>query len=453
MRKLGTWLGGDPPLGFSSERFQKIDVCEKNINSGETVKKQKKASKLIINDKELKTLRLLYSKILEFKSLSKLETYLINNNIKTRKGANYSLFSLRWILTNPVYAQNDQDVKNYFKSKGIDIYSENDDRSNFDGKYGLLTYNKTSGGKDLPMKNWIIAVGLQPGIISGKEWVAVQLLLEKNADKRYRAAGYPQKQTIASGLIKCKHCGSYMRPRNMDRRREDGTVNYRYYCQLKEKSRMQKCHCKNVPGEKLDSKIIEIIKETFVPNSAVYEELKKMTIQKSDNDINEEIELLEKENIKKQEEIDKVVEKLPYIDIDLIDMINMNLRKLKDQKQELEKQIEHIKSNSKSSTDSLEVHTAKNILKIIDNSFKIFDFFDLKTKRDIAGLFIESIYGDGDDIEINFLNTKIDEVQKILFVPTFMKVDNFLNMELPTDSTSKITFKKQFSISNSSIYK
>lgn len=407
-----------------------------------TVKKHKTASKLIINSKELVTLRLLYSKILELKSLSKLETYLINNNIKTRKGANYSLFSLRWILTNPVYAQNDQDVKDYFKSKGVTIYSENDERSNFDGKYGLLTYNKTSGGKDLPMENWIVAVGLQPGIISGKEWVAVQLLLEKNADKRYRAVGYPQKQTIASGLIKCKHCGSYMRPRNMDKRREDGTVNYRYYCQLKEKSRGQKCNCKNVSGEKLDNKIVEIMKETFVPNSDVYEELKKMSIPKNDNNMNEELELLEKEYIKKQEEIDKIVEKLQYIDIDLIDIVNNNLRKLKEQKLELEKQIEQIKSNFKSSTCSLEVHTAKNILKIIDNSFKIFDFFDLKTKRDIAGLFIESIYGDGEDVEINFLNTKIDETKKILFVPTFTKVDNFLNIELPTESVSKITFKK-----------
>ena len=441
LSKTGTWLGGNPPLGFSAERYQKVSICEKNNDNGIS-KKSKTASKLVINEKELKIYKLIVSKMLELKSLTKLETYLINHNIKTRKGAYYSIFSLKWILTNPVYAQNDKYMVKYFEEKGIHLYSEDDDRKLFNGKYGFLTYNKTSGKKDLPLEDWIVTVGLHPGIISGREWVAIQVLLEKNSDKRYRAADYPKKQSIVSGLIYCKQCGSYMRPRNMDKRRSDGTINYRYCCQLKEKSRGQKCNSKNVSGEKLDNKIIDIIKGTFVPNSEIYQELKKLSHGKDIKNSDEELQFLKNEYDKKQDEINSIIEKFKYIDIDLIDVINSNLRKLKEEKLELERQIEKIKKETQKVSNEKEIKTTKDLLKIINYSFKIFDLYDLKTKRDIANLFIESIYGDGENVEINFLNTKIDESQKKLFIPTSVKVVNFLDIDLPTDSRCKITFKK-----------
>ncbi len=77
--------------------------------------------------------------------------------------------------------KNDEDIMKYFDSQNIYIYCENDDRNKYDGKYGFLTYNKTSGNssKERPMQEWIIAVGLHEGIIAGKEWVAVQTLIEK----------------------------------------------------------------------------------------------------------------------------------------------------------------------------------------------------------------------------------------------------------------------------------
>lgn len=443
LAKTGVWLGGDSPLGFLSERYKKVDICENNEDNILTMK-NKTASKLVINFKELAILKLIYMKFQELKSLSKLETYLMNNNIKTRKGKYYSVFALKWILTNPVYAQNDKYVLNYFKEKGIEIYSENDDRNKFDGKYGFLTYNKTSGKKDMPMEDWIIAVGLHPGIISGKEWVAVQYLLEKNSDKSYRAIGYPKKQTIVSGLIKCKECGSNMRPKNVDKRRNDGTVNYAYCCNLKEKSRGNKCKSKNVPGEKLDSKIIDIIKEIFVPNSEIYKELKKLTFANEKNAVNDEIAMLEIEYDKKQKEIDSIISKLKYIDVDLIDTINVNLRKMKNEKIEIENKIKELKNNKPSiSNNKDEVKTAKNILYIIDNSLKIFDYYDLKTKRDITKLFIESIEGEGNEVTINFLNTKINENQKKLFIPSFCENKSFfLKHDLSSDSVREIASKK-----------
>lgn len=305
---------------------------------------------------------------------------------------------------------NDENIINFYQKKGIHIYSENDDRNNFDGQYGLLTYNKTSGRKNKPLNEWIIAVGLHSPIISGKEWVATQELLQKNADKCYRAIGEPKKQTIVSGLLKCRICGSYMRARNMDKKRSDGGVNYRYCCNLKEKSKGKKCNGLNVKGEELDNKILDIIKQISVPNIEVYKELKKISTYKAEATNNTELECLQDTYNKKQEEIERLIEKLKYIDIDLISIINENLRKLRQEKEELEMKINNKKAENYDI--NTEMSASYDVIKIIENSFDIFNTFDLKTKRNIAGLFIESIYGNGEEVELNLLNIKIDESQK-----------------------------------------
>ena len=76
----------------------------------------------------------------------------------------------------------------------------------------------------------------------------------------------------------------------------------------------------------------------------------------------------------------KLVDKLQYIDIDLMDMINYKLRELKEQKKNLERQIANIKNKSKIQ-DNSEMQTAKELLKIINNSFDIFQTFDLKRRE------------------------------------------------------------------------
>lgn len=440
LSKTGIWLGGDAPLGFSTEKIKRVSVCEQDENT--IAKRNKTSTRLVINENEIDVLKLIFKKYLELKSLTQLETYLMNANIKTRKGKYYSVFSLKWILTNPVYVKNTKDIVDYYESKGVNVYAEEDDRKEFNGKYGFLTFNKTINGKDADMKDWIVAVGLHPGIISSDDWIAVQILLEKNSCKRYRAAGHPQKQTIVTGLLKCKACGSFMRPRNIDKRRLDGTVNYRYGCNLKEKSRGMKCKGKNVPGEALDKKILEILKETFLPNSLIYNELKNMSQMKPTKIVDDELHILDNEYIKNQEEIDKVINKMKYVDIDLMDMINNTLRDLKKRQIELKNQIDQLRKSRVNENESLEIKTAKDILKIIDNSFDIFDTFDLKTKRDIAKLFIESIYGNGDTIEINFLNTKLDETIKKNLIPITNLNTNFLSSDLPAEGKSEIAFKK-----------
>ena len=419
LAKTGRWLGGDTPLGFNSEKVEIMSIAEENTNSNTIQNKNKKAYKLKINKEEKQKVQLIFRKYLECKSLAGLEYYLLKNKIYTRKGKEFRKYSLRNILTNPVYSQNDNDILQYFKNRGQTIYAEQDGREKFDGKYGIIAYNKTDNNKkDRPLKDWIIAVGLHKGYVTGKEWVQVQELLEKNKDKSYRASTNNINETVFYGILRCKKCGNKMIPKS-NRKNKDGTTTYYYVCREKDRTRRINCNSHNIKGNELDNNFIKILKDIFVPNSAVYQELKNMAFKHNPKeDITAEIEMLKKEYEKNEKEIKDLAQKVKYIDISVISIVNQELIKAQNKKEELKNKIdvlEHSKSHNKKMNTKLS-KGSKYILNIIDNCFDIFETFDLKSKKDILNLLIESAYGEGDIIEINLLNTKISENQKRNFV-------------------------------------
>ena len=72
-------------------------------------------------------------------------------------------------------------------------------------------------------------------MITGKEWIKIQKLLELNKPKNYHK---PKNNTsLLSGILVCGHCGSYMRPKANRRLDENGNKTYSYLCETKEKSR------------------------------------------------------------------------------------------------------------------------------------------------------------------------------------------------------------------------
>lgn len=403
LSKTGTWLGGETPLGFKNQRYEKISICEKD-KDGKIIKKNKKASKLVIDENEIITVKLIFRKFKDLKSLTQLETYLINNNIKTRKNVNYSIVTLKRILTNLVYVKNDKYIKEYFKERNIQIYSCDNERSKFDGKYGLLTYNKTNSRKNTKINDWIIAVGLHAGIISGKEWIEIQQIIQKNNDRRFRSALYCKKQTLVSGLIFCDNCGSHMRARNMSINK-DGIIKYRYCCQLKEKSKGQMCCSKNVVGNELDDKISKILKYYKIPNIEIYKYLKALDIENEDSK-NDELQILEKQLNRTNNEIDKIISNISYIDKELMNNINKTLKELKFKSNKIQNKIEKIKLNNKENNE--------DISDILKKAIENFDDFDLNTKRELTQIVIAQIKGNGSKISI-ILNEKLpsENISKI----------------------------------------
>lgn len=418
LAKTGRWLGGQTPTGFDAERYEIVDVYDQN-NDNTLEKKKKKACKLIPNLEEGKTIQIIAKKYLEIKSLTGLETYLIKHNIVSRTGACFSTSRLRVLLTNFVYAIYDQDMKEYLESKGIHIYTE-EGRKIANGQYGLISYNKVDGnGNQREMSEWIVAVGLHPGYIKGIDFIKIQELLERNSLKRYRANC--KNEALFSGLIRCKECGSYMRPKGTGNRKGDnGKRRYYYTCELKDRSKGTKCNGANVAGIAMDNLIIEKLKEILVPSSEIYKELKKMSIAKENRDSSDEIEIMKKAYDKNNEAIKNLIDKLKYMDMDVIPLINDELKKLKNENQELKEKIEKLDKEqvSNKTKRSSESKGAELVLDIIDNYLDNFEQLDLKMKKDILRIFIKDIYGNGDKVEVNILNTKIDETTKKLFSNT-----------------------------------
>ena len=84
LAKTGRWLGGNTPTGYKSQEVEKITVDGK----------KKKLFKLAPIKDEQEIVRLIFDKYLELKSQTKLETYLIQNHVKTKNGKKFERWGL-----------------------------------------------------------------------------------------------------------------------------------------------------------------------------------------------------------------------------------------------------------------------------------------------------------------------------------------------------------------------
>ncbi len=250
LAKTGRWLGGNSPTGYVSEAVQNVTVDGK----------VKKACKLKLVPEEAEIVKLIYKVFLEMNSLSKTETYFIKNGLKTKNEKLFTRFSLRNILTNPVYMVADRDAYRYLTDNEVDLFA---DESEFNGEHGVMAYNRTlqKPGKanvERPIDEWIVAVGKHTGLIAGAEWIKAQKYLDQNRSKSFRK---PRSNVaLLSGLLFCS-CGDYMRPKLSKRVNAQGEYIYSYLCAMKEKSRSHSCKMKNVNGNMLDKMLCEELKK------------------------------------------------------------------------------------------------------------------------------------------------------------------------------------------------
>ena len=262
LSKTGRWLGGITPTGYVSESIQNITV------DGKT----KKACKLKILSDEAKIVQQIFKVFLETNSLTKTETFLIQNGYRTKNDKMFSRFAVRNILTNPVYMMADEDAYNYLTSNNVNLFS---DKTDFDGKHGVMAYNRTiqKAGRAhqiRPMEEWIVSVGKHTALISGADWVLTQERLEQNTSKSFRK---PRSNVaLLSGLLYCT-CGDYMRPKLSQRKDASSELIFSYICAMKEKSRSHNCTMKNVNGNMLDKAICEEIKKLGSDSSEFVKQL------------------------------------------------------------------------------------------------------------------------------------------------------------------------------------
>ena len=248
LSKTGRWLGGTTPTGYQSQKIS----AEIKIDG-----KKRTAYKLDIIPDEADTVRLIFNKFLECRSLTKVVSYLLANGIKSKTNTDYSRFAVKAILENPVYAPNDKSIYDYFMSLDTEIYAE---KTEFNGKRGMMVYNKTiqktgKASKKRDTKEWVVAIGKHKPLVDSVTWLEAQRLLGENNSKAYRKP--KSNNAVLSGLVRCGECGAFMRPKADNRRKTpEGETRFTYKCEMKAASNNSRCSMRDVNGNKQDKMVI-----------------------------------------------------------------------------------------------------------------------------------------------------------------------------------------------------
>ena len=401
MAKNGRWTGGRVPVGYTSKRKQYIDE-----------EGTERTYIQMIPDKEaLKTVSLIYDKYLELGSIAKVETYMLQNNIKANK-AYPTASSIRLILKNPVYCKAGEKVSKFLKSRGWEVYGE------LDNTHGMLSYNKTAqyrkNGKKLrkakPTEEGnIAAVSNIPGIIDESDWIKVQKQLDENSDKKIAALG-KSNTALLTGKLKCSNCKSPMVVKY--KTDPNGTKRYYYSCSLKIRSKGSLCNAKNVNGSKLDSEIINSMELIRTKKNSLINLLEEYNnkLLASGTEGNISIATLNMEIDKLTNQINNIIDKIT-IDPDLMDLFKDRLKVLKKERDSLEQSLNDLENKNQNIQDFiLDIQRINILLDSCDN-LKEESF---EKQKSVINSLVDVIFINAEKVNINLYGVDSDKVAFLL---------------------------------------
>lgn len=373
MAKNGKWTGGKTPLGFISKR-------EKMTIDGTT----KESSILVKNPEEVTFIKMLYEKYLELGSLSKLEIYTHQNDLRSASGKIFEKSTLKIILQNPVYVMANEAVMNYLENHDWTVYGD------VDNVHSLLTYNKTQSasrnGKIVKVNRDInerfAAVSNIEGFIEPDLWLKVQKQFDRNRDT-FPHLGKTH-NVLLVGKLKCGVCGNYMLVQH-GRVLKNGEKSFFYVCSLKRKSKKALCDIKNLKSSTVEFFVIDFLKNLSLNKESFLKNYKaNLNKTSSSNTVKD----LEKTLDFKEKQINNLVTKLS-IDSDISEILINKIKALKEECTQITLEIEKAKEN-------LEVNKVARIdLSIVEdllNKCSIIDTLSKERQKEIIDVLIKTIY-------------------------------------------------------------
>jgi site-specific DNA recombinase len=388
LARSGRWLGGQTPTGFRSEP---IIYYDSEMN-------KKKMFKLSPIKEELDLVKILYKKYIEFRSLTKLESWTLENRISTKNSNNFDKSSLKIILTNPVYSTADDILYEYLKENKCDIASS---KAEFDGSHGIMVYNKHDESNKGKIKRkdkveWIVSIAKHKGIISSKDWILVQSIIEEN----YKKA--PRQDTGTLGLItpllRCSKCGSKMR---VSIYRKKTRTHYYYRCLMKEHSRGTRCDIANLNGYLADKSVIDEIKSINLRKENIYSKLNnnRQSIGKSSNSVENKRSVLSKELNDYKKSISNLTLQLSQ------NQYSSSSKYIIVQIEEFDKKISKVKEeidriNKYKETMLIENKNIDSCLDLLNNFSSNIDNLTFEEKKKYINNIIDKIIWDGEKLEV-----------------------------------------------------
>ena len=390
LAKDGRWTGGTTPLGYKS--------VKKTYTDGG---KERSHFVLEFDESQIDLIKLIFKKYFEFHSANKVQKYLNDNGYKTQEGNKWDRNNLKRILTNPIYCIADQDSLDYFIKLGSNVCFTIED---CDGKKGILPYNRFSGQKRelQDVTKWIIAISQHDGIISGKQWIKIQEIIQRNHDiylkKKPSRRQALNPKSILSGILFCS-CGSYMRPKMYS----SGSMYY--ICERKMNTNSTECSISNINGDELDKAILDELFSYGKDNSSINIQLESLQkkINSVDSEINKTIARLKKQQLENKKQADKLTNVITIsmeLDTDkqVIQHYNNKITELMNENSKLEKQIEEL-----SDTSIIKDDMTKNLNNIVDSIEYLkthFNDLSIQQRRELIKQITNKIVYDGENIHI-----------------------------------------------------
>jgi len=391
LARTGRWLGGNTPMGYISNPTTYYD------HEGNT----KKMYELSPIANELGIVREIYNKYLELSSLTRLESWTLESNIKTKNNKYFDKSILKVILSNPVYVIADELIFQYFNDQGADMANSLDE---FNGKYGLMVFNKHNEKNNRVVKKdvseWIVAIGNHPGVIHSQDWIKTQDTLKSNSNKAPRSGS--GKFGLLTEFLRCGNCGSKMRVTVYQRK--SGTYYY-YRCLLKERSKCSRCSVENLNGKQADEYVIDKVKNLGYEKKDIYQHLSKlentMGHLKSFNYC-AKVEL-EKQLNEYKEAINNLTLKLSKTTDDTVTKyIIQHIKELDIKITEIQVKIETSK-NDKEVTNKKQIEIS-SLLRLINHFPNHIGELNFSEKKKILKQVVDNITWDGSKLEITILS-------------------------------------------------
>ena len=360
LSKTGRWLGGPAPMGYKSIEVENTDGQGKN----------RKKHILEFKDDEIDKIKVVFSLFKKYQSYQKVSNILEDNKMFSRSGSVFSRSLVKKTLRNPIYAIADDYVLDYYRELGSNVYVP----ITPNGTYALMPYNRrTTNGCFTTPDKWTISVGEHPGVISGKEFVEIQKIMDGIENKAKANRTGTSKTSLLSGLVVCSHCGYGMAPYRNNK--------YRYYsCNLKNRS-AKKCDNTSLNADRAEeiivNKLMNITNDEIIENYNRYAKKFKIKL----NNI-EEIKKLNNKLIINEETMENLIKKLAFIDADLMNIITDEMKKIKEENENLKNRIEELKSANNEIDE-----TKKNLNAVLDSfdNFKKFYNFssDIEDRKEL----------------------------------------------------------------------
>ena len=203
----GKFNGGIPPLGYEI-----------------------KDDEYVINEKEAEAIRFIFTKYIEGWGLSRISQALNELGYSPKRGGRFGKGSLHDILRNEKY---------------IGVYKFGRVRRTADGQRNSHKHDAEA----------ITVAGAIPQIIDNETWEKCK---QKNLENQIRPGSYSAKRTyLLTGLLKCK-CGFNMVGHYSNARKKS------WYICGQNTRKAKTCDCKMVECSKIESEVIEMLKETLL---------------------------------------------------------------------------------------------------------------------------------------------------------------------------------------------